>query len=102
MKTNNLESERNPGPAHTPKPLPIYIQDVSSISPLLQLLKQIAAHQYEKKSPGQQPDQSSNCDYSFLQGYHTKALAEKQTEFHTYKPKEERSYRVVLPISRPK
>jgi hypothetical protein len=26
----------------------------------------------------------------------TKALSDKQTEFHTYKPKEERSFRVVL------
>jgi hypothetical protein len=26
----------------------------------------------------------------------TKALAAKNTEFHTYKPKEDRSYRVVL------
>jgi hypothetical protein len=30
METNNPESEHNPGSVHTPKPSPIYIQDVTS------------------------------------------------------------------------
>jgi hypothetical protein len=34
METNNPESQHNPGPAHTPKTPPIYIQDVTSIPPL--------------------------------------------------------------------
>jgi hypothetical protein len=50
METNNPESQHNPGPEHTPKPPPIYIQDVTSIPPLLQLLEQVAAQQYETKA----------------------------------------------------
>jgi hypothetical protein len=95
METNNPESEHNPGPEHTPKPPHIYIQDVTSIPPLLQLLEQVAAQQSETKvlADNQVKVQPATTDsYRAI----TKALAEKQTEFHTYKPKEERSYRVVL------
>jgi hypothetical protein len=49
METNNPESQHNPGLEHTPKPLPIYIQNVTSIPPLLQLLEQVAA-KYEIKA----------------------------------------------------
>jgi hypothetical protein len=89
METNNPESQHNPSPEHIPKPLPIYIKDVTSITPLLQLLEQVAAHQYETKAlvNNQVKVQPATTDsYRAI----TKALAEKQTEFHTYKPKEER------------
>jgi hypothetical protein len=76
METNNPESEHNPCP---PKPPPIYIQNVTSIPPLLQLLEQVAAHQYETKALAD-----------------NQVKVQQQTEFHTYKPKEERSYRVML------
>jgi hypothetical protein len=50
METNNPESQHNPGPEHIQKPPPIYIQDVTSMPPLLQLLEQVAAQQYETKT----------------------------------------------------
>jgi hypothetical protein len=76
METNNPESQHNPGPEHTPKPPSIYIQDET---------KALADNQVKV-----QP--ATTDSYRAI----TKALAEKQMEFHTYKPKEERSYRVVL------
>jgi hypothetical protein len=93
METNNPESQYNRSPEHTPKPLAVYIQDVTSIPPLLQLLEQVAAHQYETRAlaDSQVKVQPASTDsYRAI----TKGLAERQTEFRTYNPKEERSYRV--------
>jgi hypothetical protein len=65
------------------------------MSPLIQLLEQIVFQQYEVKAVAQnqvkvQPKTSDS--YRII----TKALAEKRTQFHTYKVKEERTYRVML------
>jgi hypothetical protein len=38
------------GPDNTPKPPPLYITGVKNISPLIELLQQIAKQQYEIKS----------------------------------------------------
>jgi hypothetical protein len=62
-------------PVNTQKP-PVYISGVTlvTISPLIQLLEQTVEKQYELK-----------------------ALQNNQVKiFHTYKPKEERNYKVVL------
>jgi hypothetical protein len=82
-------------PENIAKPPPIYITDVTNISPLIQLLEQIAVQQYEVKALTHnqvkvQPKTSES--YRII----IKALAEKCTQFHTYKLKDERSYRVVL------
>jgi phosphoenolpyruvate carboxylase len=76
-----------------PKPPPIYITDVKNISPLIQQLEQIAKQQYEVKALADyqvkiQPKTSE--PYRII----IKVIAEKRTQFHTYKLKEER--RVVL------
>jgi hypothetical protein len=83
------------GPENTPKPPPFYTNDVKNISPLIQLVEQVAKQQYDIKALTHnlvevQPTTSKS--------YRTiiKALAAKRTEFHTYKLKEERSFRVVL------
>jgi hypothetical protein len=78
-----------------PKPPPIYVTGVQNISSMIQLLEQIAKEQYEIKALTDnqvkvQP-KTSEC-YSTI----VKALAERRTEFHTYKLREEGSYRVVL------
>jgi hypothetical protein len=44
---------------NTPKPLPVYIQDVTSIPPLLQLLEQVAPRSYETKALAKKPGQNS-------------------------------------------
>jgi hypothetical protein len=63
---------------------------VTSIPPLFQLLEHIVPQLYEIKALAQnqvkiQPKTSD-----------TKVLLDRNTQFHTYKPKEERTYRVVL------
>jgi hypothetical protein len=78
-------------------PPTIYITDAKYTSPPIQLLKKIVKQQYEIKALAAnqvnvQP-KTSECYRTFIE-----ALAEKRTEFHTYKLKEERSYRVVLKI----
>jgi hypothetical protein len=76
------------------------LTDVKNISPLIQLLEQIAKQQYEIKALA---DNQVKVQPKTSESYRTiiKALAEKRTEFHTYKLKEERSYRVVLKCSTP-
>jgi hypothetical protein len=80
---------------HTPKPPPLYVYGVKNISPLVQLLDQVAKLQYEIKALNNdqvrvQPKSAEH--YRII----IKALSEKHTEFHTYKLKEERGYKVVL------
>jgi hypothetical protein len=96
LQEGSEDQQQKAGPQNKPKPPPIYITDVKYTSPLIQLLEQIAKHQYEVKALAHsqvkvQPKTSES--------YRTiiKALAEKRTEFHTYKF-EEISYRVVLNI----
>jgi hypothetical protein len=76
---------------NTPKPPLIYVSGVITISPLIQLLEQIVEEQYELKAlqNNQVKLQPRNSD-----SYRTivTALTEKLTEFHAYKPKEERNY----------
>jgi hypothetical protein len=73
----------------------MYVTDVNNTSPLIQLLEQIAKQQYEIKALA---DNQVKVQPKTSESYRTmiKVLAEKRTEFGTYKLKEERSYRVVL------
>jgi predicted transcriptional regulator len=77
------------------EPPPIYITGIKNISPLIELLEQIAKQQYETQAL--QDDQVKVQPKAF-ESYRTitKALAKKCTEFHNYKLKEEQSYRVML------
>jgi hypothetical protein len=95
LSTTSIDTDLPLDSPRTPKPPPIYIQDVTAISPLLLLLDQIALNQYETKSlaNNQVKVQPANIDsYRTI----TKALTDRHTAFHTYNPKEDRSYRVVL------
>jgi hypothetical protein len=72
---------------NTPKPPPIYINDVTNISPLIQLLKQIAIQQYEVKALAHNQVKvqlKTSESYRIIM----KALTEKGTHFHKYKLKE--------------
>jgi hypothetical protein len=68
-----------------PHPIYEYITDVKNISPLIQLLEQIAKQQYEVPAHNQDKVKPKTSE-----SYRTviKALAKKGTEFHTYKLKE--------------
>jgi hypothetical protein len=84
-----------PGKEDTPKPPSIYSTDVTIIPPLLQLLDQITPNLFEVKALAQnqvkvQPKPPDS--YRLI----TKAILDCNTQFHTFKLKEERTYRVVL------
>jgi hypothetical protein len=81
------------------KTSPIFITEVKNISPLIQLLEKITKQKYEIKTlaDNQVKFQPKN---SARYGIIVKVLSVKSTEFHTYKLKEERCYKVVLKICR--
>ena len=77
------------------KPPPIFISGVTNIKPLIELLNTIAKDKYLVKTLYNdqvrvQPTESSI--YTTI----VKALIDQNTEFHTYKPRQDRSFRVVL------
>jgi hypothetical protein len=79
METNNTERQHNPSPEHPPKPPPIYIQDVTSIPLLLQLLEQVASHQYETKALANNQVKVKPATTDSYKAI-IKAIAEKHTE----------------------
>jgi hypothetical protein len=81
LEVESEDQQHKAGPENTPKPPPIYITDVANISPLIQLLEQIATQQYEVKALAHnqvkvQPKTSES--YRII----IKALAEKCMQFH--------------------
>jgi hypothetical protein len=84
LEEESEDQQQKAGPENTPQPSPIYTADVTNISPLLQLLEQIAIQQYEAKALAHnlvkfQPKTSES--YRII----IKALAEKRMQFHAYK-----------------
>lgn len=79
----------------TPKPPPIYVDRVSNIQPLTDLLNKIANGEHLIKVLR---NEEVKIQPKTSQAYSTivKNLQEKGTEFHTYKLKQDRSFRVVL------
>jgi hypothetical protein len=93
---NGLQQQQD-GPENTPKPSPVYVSDVTTVSPLIQLLEQIAQQQYEFKAlSNNQIKIQPKTSESYRSRTITQALTEKRTEFHTYRLKEERNYGVVI------
>lgn len=80
---------------HQPKPPPIYVSKVECIQPLKDLLLDIAPNKYELRilRADEVKIQPFSIDVFRLI---TKSLEEKKTEFHTFRPKQERTYNVVL------
>jgi hypothetical protein len=92
LNDNNMDEESH---ATEQKPPPIYVTGVQTIKPLFDLLNTIAKDKYTLKTLYNsqvkiQPLESTI--YSTI----VKALTDRQTEFHTYKPRSERGFRVVL------
>jgi hypothetical protein len=78
-----------------PKTPRIFISGVTNIKPLIDLLNTLAPNKYLVKTllhdqVRVQPTGSSV--YTTI----IKALMEKNTEFHTYKPRQDRNFRVVI------
>jgi len=90
------ETPEQAPPQHAdPKPPPIFISGVANIKPLIELLNVIAPNKYLVKTlpNGQvwvQPTESPI--YTTI----IKALMEKNTEFHTYKSRQDTSFRAVI------
>lgn len=82
----------------TPKPIrppPLFIDGVKNIQPLLKLLEEIAKGEYEiKVLRGDKVKIQSKSADSYSTIY--KELKAKDTEFYSYQPKQDRSFRVVL------
>lgn len=96
-----LDDEEEPEKSDTqlpevvPKPPPIFITGVANIQPLRELLIQLAGNDFQLKvysTDEVRVQPKTEQIYSII----TKALAERDTQFHTYKLKSERSFDVVL------
>lgn len=76
------------------KPPPIFVSGVKYIKPLNDLLQEIAKNGYEIKVLG---DEQVKIQSHIPETYNKiiKALDDKETQYHTYQPKNERSFRVV-------
>jgi hypothetical protein len=78
-----------------PKPSPIFISGVTNIKPLIELHNPIAQDKYlvntlYNDQVRLQPTESSV--YTMV----VKTLMENNTEFYTYKPRQDRSFRAIL------
>jgi len=74
------------------KPLSIFVAKIDNFSS--QLLKEIAAGEYEIKIINKQIKIQPKSFIAYVNIL--KELKSKNTEFHTYKPKQEGSFRIVL------
>jgi len=82
-------------PVRETKPPPIFISNVSDSSSLRQLLNQITNGEFELKNIN--ADNFKIQIKSFITYTNiVKELKTRNIEFYTYKPKQERSFKVVL------
>jgi hypothetical protein len=77
------------------KPPPIFISRVTNIKPLIELLNTIAKDKYLVKALYNNQVRVQSTESSVYTTI-AKALIDKNTEFHTYKPKQDRCFFIVL------
>lgn len=98
---NNLQEEDEDKMDHSKteknesKPPPIFVSGVQNMNPLNKLLTEIAVDHYTLKALSEnqvriQP--TSSEAYTTI----VKALASKKTEFHTYQPKQNKPFKIVI------
>jgi hypothetical protein len=94
VEADGADRPQQTGPEHSPKPPPIYIQDAITIP--------FSSRCWNKSHPEPmkpKPLPKTRLKFNRKRLTHTEQLSKPwptNTEFHTYKPKEERNYRVVL------
>lgn len=95
LEDSEQQDHKDALPEKPIKPPPIFVDRVSNIQPLTKLLNETVEDAYEMKILR---SEQVKIQPKTLQAYSTivKELQMKNTEFHTYKPKQERSFRVVL------
>lgn len=88
-------SENLPNYQRIPRPPPIFIDKVANIKPLIKLLDEHAQDNYTVKVLR---NDRVKIQPVISEAYTNivKQLEIKETEFYTYKPKQERSYKVIL------
>lgn len=91
----NVENAWNEQKEEIIKPPALFVPDILDIKPLMELLDEVAKNGYNIKMVKQnqvkiQPKAPTN--YSAI----IEILEQKNTEFHTYQSKQDRSFRVVL------
>ena len=95
FNTIEQENEHDKSKEKYPKPPPIFIDGVSNIKPLYELLDKVAKDLYDLKiiNSDQVKIQSKTSE-----AFKTvvKELESKNTQFYTYKPKQERCFKVFL------
>ena len=82
-------------PEKQAKPSPIFINSVSNIKPLYDLLNEVAKELYDLKiinSDQVKIQPKTSAAYKTV----VKELESKNTQFYTYKPKQERCFKVFL------
>lgn len=78
-----------------PKPPPIFVDRVSNIKPLITLLNNVGDDSYELKVlPNERVKIQPKAPDTYIKI--VKELENKKTEFYTYKPKEDRNFKVML------
>lgn len=95
LDTNEDITENEPVIEYIPKPPPIFVDKVENIQPLYSLLKDTIKDDFTLKILRENQVKilpKSQESYSKI----VKQLESKHTEFFTYKPKEERGFRVIL------
>lgn len=95
LEGDNLETEQTTATDKINKPPPIFVDKVGNIQPLLNILNEHAHNMYNLKALNndQVKIQPKDSD-TFRTIVHQLEL--KNTEFYTYKPRHERSFKVVL------
>ena len=82
-------------PPRQTKPPPIYVSGVENIQPLKKLLQDIADKNYELKLLKENELKIQPKTIEMYQVI-TKALVDQNTEFHTFRPKQDKTYNIVL------
>lgn len=89
------ECQNIPNAEHVSKPPPIYVDNVTNIKPLISLLDNIAKNQFELKNLKNLQVKIMAKNPEIYRKIFSE-LEKKNTEFFTFKLKEERSFKVIL------
>lgn len=89
------EHQNNPNSERISKPPPIFVDNVSNIQPLILFLNEIAKDQFDLRNLRNQQVKIMPKTPEFYKIIICE-LEKKNTEFFTYKLKEERSFKVIL------
>jgi len=87
-ENNNIRVEK------TIKSPSIFVDKTNNFSSLSQLLKKVATDEYEIKIMNEQTKIQPKISITYVNI--VKELNNKNTEFHTYKPKQERSFKIIF------